>query len=286
MQARQKVLCERREPASRLGSSRWTHAGRAGCYDGGQVEPRIISANLRAKSVESRLRPLAFVVLCITALLSQTACATGKRPQALLARAAAAGESNRVAQLVQGGADPSAMFEGRTSLLQWALLNRSATGLEALLDAGADPAHADETGDTVMHYASKADDPTYLDILLAHHVDPDMPNAITAATPLMDALLGDRDAQVAKLIAAGADLNRVDDMGNTALHVAAKINSPHVLDLLQAGADPLVRNGKNQTFQAYLALTPAQILSAQARDNRRQIAGWLRGHGIEPTFAL
>lgn len=250
-------------------------------------------------TIDSRLWRLVFGLVCTAGVLSQTACASEKTTQVEnaqkvfagrtsidLAQAAAAGDSARVRELVRSGADPDAVGDGRTSMLQWALLNRSAAGLQALLIAGADPAHADDTGDTVVHYAAKANDPAYLDILLAHHANPDVPNAITGATPLMDALRADRDTQFAKLVAAGADLNRADSMGNTALHVAAKINSTHVLDLLEAGSDPLLRNRQNQTFQVYLAITPARVLTEQARDNRRQIADWLRRHGVEPTFTL
>jgi len=178
------------------------------------------------------------------------------------------------------------MFEGRTSLLQWALLNRSATGLKALLEAGADPVHADEKrryGDALCVQSRRFNLPGYSVGTSggSGHAKRDHRSDPAHGRPAWD-----RDAQFAKLIAAGADLNRVDDMGNTALHVAAKINSLHVLDLLRAGADPLVRNRKNQTFQAYLALTSAQVLSAQGRGGRTQIAGWLRKHGIEPTFPL
>lgn len=200
---------------------------------------------------------------------------------AALAEASAEGDTDRIRKLVRSGADPDARSNRGTTLLQWALLQENTLALEALLGAGADPSLADARGETVMHYAAKARDPRYLDILLRHHVDPDTPNTITRSVPLISALLGNREHQFHKLLAAGANVGLADRLGNTPLHLAAKINANRrVLDLLRAGADPLARNHQGATFQQYLNSTPVDILSADALRQRELVFAWLREHGI------
>lgn len=124
-----------------------------------------------------------------------------------------------------------------------------------------------------MHYAAKANDPGYLDVVLAHEADPNTPNAVTRATPLVSALMANRDVHFRKLLTAGASATAADRLGNTPLHMAAKINAyDRVLDLLRAGADPLARNRQGLTFQHYLDLTPSDRLSADARRRKEVIA--------------
>ncbi len=205
---------------------------------------------------------------------------------AALAEAAAAGDSARIRQLVQAGADPNARGDKGVNLLQWALLNRSSAGLAGLLTAGADPGAADSSGITVMHYAAMANDPAYLEVLLAHRADPNAPNGVTRATPLMSALMGDRKVQFRALLAGGAKPDLADRFGNTSLHVAAKINAhERVLDLLEAGADPAARNRQGLTFQGYLTTTPPGMLSEDGRRQREAIAAWLRDHGVPSEAA-
>lgn len=200
-----------------------------------------------------------------------------------LAEAAAAGDTARIRQLTGAGADPNARGDKGVTLLQWALLNRSREGIAGLLQAGADPGAADSSGETVMHYAAKANDPAYLEVLLKHRANPDAPHAVTGATPLVSALMGNRDVQFHALLAAGAKPGIADRMGDTPLHMAAKINAyPRVLDLLEAGADPSARNRRGTTFQRYLYQTPASIMTDDARRGREAIQVWLRTHGVKP----
>ncbi len=200
---------------------------------------------------------------------------------ARLARAAAEGDTARIRRLVAGGANPNARGRSGVTLTQWALLNRSAKGLGGLLDNGADPALADSSGQTVMHYAAMANDAAYLEVLLAHGADPNTPHGVTRATPLVPALMANRDVQFRRLLAAGADPNRADRMGNTPLHVAAKILARgRVLDLLRAGADPRATNSTGSTFQRYLARPSADLLTDAARRDQATIDDWLRAHGV------
>jgi hypothetical protein len=200
---------------------------------------------------------------------------------ARLAEAAARGDRRRVAELAPG-VNLAAQGDDGVTLLQWALLNKSADGMEALLDAGANPNQVGLDGDTVVHLAAMADDSRYLTILLARGADPNVPHGETRATPLRDALIGEREPQFRALLAAGADPNRADRMGNTPLHVAGQINEPaRALDLLNAGADPAARNLQNATFQRYLFMTRVSLLNAETRRDREAVQAWLTARGIE-----
>ena len=198
---------------------------------------------------------------------------------AALAVAAARGDSAEIHRLVREGADPNARGDKGVTLPQWALLNRSVPGMAALVQAGSDPALADSAGETVVHYAAKTNDPRYLAALLRACADPNTPHGVTRAPPLMAALMGNREAQFHALIAAGADPNRADRMGDRPIHLAAQINATRrILDLLEAGADPGAVNGRGNTFQRYLDITPREILSDEALRGRDEIAAWIRAH--------
>ena len=200
---------------------------------------------------------------------------------AALARAAAEGDTARIRRLVEGGADPNARGRSGVTVAQWALLNQSAKGVAGLLENGADPSLPDSSGETVVHYAAKANDPKYLEVLLMHGADPNTPHAVTGATPLAPALLATREIQFRRLLAAGADPNRTDRMGNTGLHLAAKILArPRVIDLLHAGADPRAVNRQGATFQRYLLRPAKNLLTEDARRQQDSIEAWLRAHGV------
>ena len=221
---------------------------------------------------------------CSLAKLSaaNTAHKASRDPKvASLAEAVASGDVKRVRDLIDHGIDVNSRGDKGMNLLQWSVLNKSSRGLAALLDAGADPAQGDDGGDTVVRYAAMANDPQYLQILLDHHVDPNISQSLSGETPLASALLGNRDRQFAMLLKAGADLGRADRMGNTPLHVAAKINAfDRVMDLLEAGAPPDAINKQHCTFQCYLFMTPTAVLSKTAREQQTRVVAWLDAHNI------
>jgi ankyrin repeat protein len=241
-----------------------------------------------------RSRPLRSLAAAFATVFAAR-CSSGPDPSlifndpaaAKVAAAAADDNASEVTALLKAGADPNAIGDKQVSLLQWALLNRSTASMEALLGAGADPAHGDDSGDTVVHYAAKANDARYLDLLLAHHVDPNVPNTITGKTPLMEALLGERHDHVRKLLEAGANPNQADRMGNNAVHVAAQINEAgHVLEMLQAGANPHATNKQGATFQRFLHQTPANLLNAESRREREKLYAWMREHDVPVEGAV
>jgi len=230
-----------------------------------------------------------FAVLAF--LLSVVACSRRGPPDpnqvfwdprtAELAAAAASGDAERVNVLVRSGADVTAHGDKNVTLLQWAMFNKSMAGMEALLAAGADPAQPGIDYDTVVHLAAMANDPKYLELLLQHGADPNARNGVTRATPLVSALMGDREVQIHALLAAGADPNAADRTGNTPLHQAAKINRPQrVLELLKAGAIPSTANITGATFQWYFFQPPDKLVTPEVRRGREVVKNWLRIHQI------
>jgi ankyrin repeat protein len=169
----------------------------------------------------------------------------------------------------------------RPTLSQHIVAGSRPSTLRKLLDAGADPLLPDRHGDTVVHYAAAAQNPAYLELLLARGLDPDTRNRVSGRTPLMSAMLYERGAQFRMLLAAGASTSQADAMGNTPLHIAAQINEPgHVLTLLEAGAPPTARNAQGQTFQRYLFMTPTHLLNEETSRARAKVTVWLQSHGI------
>lgn len=228
---------------------------------------------------------------CTTCAMEKNAMlATQARPSAqqifadpavaALAEAVADGDTVRIRALAPS-ADLGARGDKQVTLLQWALLNQRLDSLKALLDAGADPWQPGVDGDTVVHMAAAANDASYLAELLARGVDANVRNPESGAGPLRSALMGEREVQFRALLAAGADPNLADRVGNTPLHIAGQINDPErALDLLKAGADANARNAQGVTFQRYLFMTRASLLTAQARQQREAVEAWLSGHGV------
>src|SRR3546814_20248050 len=111
-----------------------------------------------------------------------------------------------------------------TTMLQWAMLQQSRTGFEALLAAGADPTRGDDDGLTAVHLAEQADTPYWLETLLAGGDSPDTPNTVTRATPMMATLMTERGANAQRLVDAGAQVDASERQHNTATEVEGKQN--------------------------------------------------------------
>lgn len=184
---------------------------------------------------------------------------------------------NANVRVLASRADLRACGDRNVTLLQWALLQRNADALGVLIEAGADPAQPGLDGDTVVHLATMAEDPVWLDTLLALSVNPNVVNAHTGAVPLCEALMNGRERQFHRLLATpGIDLDHADAGGNTPLHVAAMINAPaRVLELLEAGADPGLRNRQGATFQRYLFKVRLDMMDVEGSRCWEDVLEWM-----------
>lgn len=162
------------------------------------------------------------------------------------------------------------MGEDDTSLLFWAILMQSTKGFTALLEAVADPTICDGDGKTILHRAAWVKNISCLKILLSHGVDPNVLSCKSGATAIFDIV---EDEHFTLLLESGTNLNIKTQAGSTILHRA----SPrHIIQLLKAGADPLAKNNRGDTFQSYFFAAPENVLTKEAKQDRKWVRDWLK----------
>jgi ankyrin repeat protein len=198
--------------------------------------------------------------------------------------------------LVEGGADLNAADPDGTPALTFAIINGHYDVARLLADKGADVNQADRTGATPLYSAvdmhtlatsfgrpALTRDVTdgsvdAAKMLLAHGADPNRPlktkvlkrtytggdgRLVEGATPLMRAAKSGDVVMMNVLIAGGADLDRANAAGETALHIA--MNSPKTVRFLtDEGASPDVRNARG--------LTPLEALLKAQNPNAESVA--------------
>ncbi len=154
-------------------------------------------------------------------------------------------------------------FDGRSNLV---LAQAVARGDTQGIRAQATQERLRERGDrqvTLLQWAVLSQQPGSVQALLALGADP-----------------------AAAGLAAGADTTLSDRLGDTPLHLAAKINAPHLaLLLLQAGADARARNQQGVVFQFYFSQTPAHLQNDELKAQFRELDKWLQGHRLATHYA-
>jgi ankyrin repeat protein len=148
--------------------------------------------------------------------------------------AAREGKIRLINLLIKAGANINAKDKsGNTALNAAAGSNRS-KAVKALLDAGAKPEPDD------LSQACIQGDIETVTLLLSAGISPDEGLTSSAQNRNLDV--------VRLLLSKGAAVNKKDQNGITALHVAALQGGPEIVQLLlDKGADPNVTNDKNET---------------------------------------
>lgn len=218
----------------------------------------------------------------MSAALNPTSSTTPFHDPAIvpLANAVAEGDAPRIRALASP-ANLAARGDDQVTLLEWAVWNQKPASLSALLEAGANAAEPGMDSETVAHMAAMAEDPQYLQLLVAHGAPVDVVSARAGRTPIFRAVQSRRGTQFDLLVKAGADVRRTDLMGNSLLHVAAQVNDAgRVLQLLQLGVDPTATDSRGNTFQAALFSGSDARLNAEGRQSRQKVRDWLAANGI------
>jgi ankyrin repeat protein len=200
---------------------------------------------------------------------------TGK---SALVVALANGVTDTLAVLLKHGADVTATDAAGTAPLILAAICASAQCVQLLLNAGADITAELTVGVNVLHTAvNNSEHPEVLQLLLEHSGAAAMIDSLAALcdccgkrSPLMTCA---QPAHLKLLLAAGADVHKTTDSGNTALHVAAvhKFAAPVLCLLIKAGVDLHAENSAGKTAAQVAADTgnrlAAALLTRAARDS-------------------
>ena len=142
-------------------------------------------------------------------------------------------DAMRVVQafLAHPGTDLEAQAANGNTALMMAAFKRNRPALEALLAKGA---KVNQPGWTALHYAAAAGDEAIVRLLLDHgaKVDAVSPIKSGAYTPMMMAAREGHDGTALLLIANGADRNRKNSEGLTAVQLAERAGKPRVAEAI------------------------------------------------------
>jgi ankyrin repeat protein len=140
--------------------------------------------------------------------------------EAALVQAAAAGDLEKVRQLIAEGAHVNARGPEGTTPLVWVLADGNLAGAEALLKAGSDPNLKFAGQESAMSLAAAGNRPKVLELLLRHGGDPNLTGP-QGRHLIMLALLAQQPKNMQLLLDHGADVNAHDPIdGRTAAVVA------------------------------------------------------------------
>ncbi len=211
----------------------------------------LLALNLAAGGAEPELSDWQRAVLyddvaTVRSLLAagqDVGVATPSGKTALMA-AVKTGDRELMALLMKAGAPVNASNGKGGTVLMYAMLSGDPAVARTVLDAGAEIGPVTTTGWDALMIATAKNFADLAQLLLAHGADANRQD-IYGWTPLMRAAHEGYEQTLGVLLAVrGLDLALVDERGRTALHHAAFSGRADVVrSLLDAGADPQVRDG-------------------------------------------
>lgn len=167
--------------------------------------------------------------------------------------AAAQGDAAEIARLVSGGADVNAVDGHRRTPLHVAVHARHRDAAQALLKGGANPNARDAQAYDIVTIAAVNGDVPMLDLALGGGCDPNNITSPYHGTALIAAAHLGHEQVVRTLIAAGAPLDHVNNLGWTALMESIVLGDGgrrHVATLetlVQAGASLAIADRQGVT---------------------------------------
>ena len=226
----------------------------------------------------------------VAALLERGADARASSPDGTTALhwAARAGHAEAVAMLLAAGADPAAANRYGVTPLALAAENGDSASVAALLDAGVDPDAASPDGETALLLAARTGRVEVLDLLLAAGAEVDAAEQWRGQSALMWAAAEGNVAAVRRLLAAGADVGARSTGGLTPLLFAVREGRIDAVEaLLAGGAD--VNAGIDNTTASTGAYTPSSSghtspLALAIVNAHFELAALLLARGADPNI--
>lgn len=165
-----------------------------------------------------------------------------------LMMAAAAGDVGAVTKLLDRGADVRAVNRNGGTALLYAALQPDPETVRLLIGRGAVVDHASSNGWSALTVAAAKGHRRVVRALLDAGADPDHQD-IYGWTPLMRAIDTDHPATAQDLLSGSTlTIDRVNDQGQTALHLAAANGIlPVARQLMKRGSDPEQRDNTGRT---------------------------------------
>jgi len=199
-----------------------------------------------------------------------TPIATGETPLMTCART---GNADAVRLLVESGATVNATepLQGQTALM-WAIAERHASVVSALIAAGADLKAVTKQGFSPIHFAARVGDLESLQLLLAAGVDvnlPTMGGAAAGYTPLLVATLRAQVDVAIYLLDHGADPN-FEGPGFTPLHWASTTWEGYASNPVYGFIDPMSGIPDRQAQLRLVKALLAHGAKVNARMTKRQ----------------
>jgi uncharacterized protein len=195
---------------------------------------------------------------CAAAAAAQTPPAPAElAAYAGLHAAAAKGDTQAIARLAASGSDLNARDGNGRTPLHVATFQRQGAAAKSLIAAGADPARLDNQRYDAVTVAAVADDEATLQVLLDAGASAKLVTSVYDGTALIAAAHLGHDGVVRRLIAAGAPLDHVNNLGWTALIEAVILGQGgprHVATvqaLVGAGADTRIADRGGRTPLAH-----------------------------------
>jgi len=194
---------------------------------------------------------------------------TRKKVTALML-AAGAGQEAAVRALLEAGADIHAADDtnkprqSRSTALAYACREGQALTARLLLEAGADPNHRLSNGHTILDESCYEAPLELIRLLLAHGANPNASCGKSDYFALKRAVASDRLDVVRLLLQNGADINGVDDDGETPLIYASRLLRLEIVRLL-------LRQGADVASQTHGKLTALHRVVVSLSDIRPDI---------------
>lgn len=144
--------------------------------------------------------------------------------------------------------------------------------IATLIEDGADPNSSDGYGDTALSYACRFGLIRLVELLLQKGADPNQLNRRQLNAFMFTLKMGEKvsDEIFKLLVKSNLHINQCDDGGRNALRYAIHYDKPHIADLLiDAGADPEVKIGNKNAYEAS-AIMQQMNLQGQITPRRPQ----------------